>query len=94
MTNDQTKSDSDRKAALARAVSNRVATGGMRIESQSDYNAVLVKGGKVNHVLHLILTLVTLGAWSFIWLALWIIGREQREMISVDDYGNVNHEKL
>lgn len=66
----------------------------MRIESQSDYNAVLVKGKKVNHVLHLILTLITLGFWLIPWIVLVIVGKEKRMMVSVDDYGNVNIEDL
>jgi hypothetical protein len=32
---------------------------------------------KINHVLHLILTLVTLGVWSLVWLTLGIISTAQ-----------------
>ena len=61
---------------------------GARIESQSDYQAVVVRGKKVNHVLHLILTLVTLGLWGIVWIILAIAGGEKRQMVTVDDYGN------
>ena len=39
-----------------------------------------------NHVLHLILTLVTLGFWGIVcWIALAIFGGEKRQMITVHD---------
>ena len=87
------KSSDERKQALARTLQSEVA-GGARIESQSDYQAVLVKGHRVNHVLHLILTLVTLGIWAIVWLALAIVGGEKRRMASVDEYGNVSVQRL
>lgn len=76
------------KRNLSQAITREVASG-YRVESQTDIQAVLVKGGKVNHVLHLILTLITFGFWSFVWLVVWIINRETRLILSVDDYGNV-----
>lgn len=50
------------KMILAHHIPNYVAQG-WRIESQSDVLAVFVKGRRVNHVLHLILSLLTLGMW-------------------------------
>ena len=50
--------------------------------------AVIVRGRPVNHLLHLVLTLVTMGLWVPIWLALTIFGGEKRYSISVDEYGN------
>ena len=81
-----------RKSALAQAVSREVAAG-CRVESNSDYQAVMVKGKRVNHMLHLILTLVTLSLWSWVWLALAIFGGESRLVLTVDDYGNVLRQK-
>jgi hypothetical protein len=83
------KSPEERKQMLARAVANEVRQGG-RIESQSDYQAVIVKGSKTSHVLHLILTLVTAGLWAIVWIALAIFGGEKRTVIDVDAYGNTN----
>lgn len=40
---------------------------GWRIESQTATMAVLVKGKRPNHILHLILSIVTLGLWLIIW---------------------------
>jgi hypothetical protein len=63
---------------------------GYRVESQTDINAITMKGGSTNHVLHLILTLVTFGMWSLVWLIMWVINRQQGLILSVDDYGNVS----
>jgi len=82
------KSSDERKESLARTVSGQVASGA-RVESQSDYQAVVVRGKSVNHVLHLILTLVTLGLWAIVWIALAIFGGEKRSLVTVDEYGNV-----
>lgn len=89
-----TKSGDERKTALGRAVSNHLAKGGTRIETQSDFNAVLVRGKKVNHVLHGLLTLFTAGLWGIVWIILAVVSGEKRSMLSVDEFGNVNHEEL
>ena len=83
------KTADERKEALALRVSNMVASQGMRVESQSDYQAVLVKGKKVNHILHLILTLITVGTWGIVWILLVVLGGEKREIVRVDEFGNV-----
>jgi len=83
-----------RKEALARGVASQLAQGGRRVESQSDFNAVIVNGKPVNHVLHAILTLFSLGFWALVWITLIIIGGEKREMVTVDEYGNTSVQKL
>ncbi len=69
-------------------VANCVA-GGARIESQTQDQAVVVYGKPVNHVLHLILTLVTCGLWAIVWVIMALAGGEKRQVIRVDPYGNV-----
>jgi hypothetical protein len=93
-TTARTLEPEERKAALARAVANEVR-GGWHVQSQTDYQAVLLKPGtKVNHVLHLILTLVTLGLWAIVWIVVALTHkREHRAVIDVDAYGNVNVQK-
>ncbi len=88
----QPASPEQRRAALAQAVAREVASGG-RVESQSEIQAIIVHGKRVNHTLHLILTLVTLTVWSWVWLILWILGGEKRIILTVDDYGNVLRQK-
>lgn len=80
--------DATRRAYLAQAVANQVRQGS-RVESQMDFQAVLVDGKPVNHVLHLILTLVTCFAWGIVWLILVGLGGEKRYSLSVDGYGNI-----
>jgi hypothetical protein len=87
------KSAEERKELLARTVAAQVA-GGARVESQSDFQAVIVKGKPVNHVLHLILSLVTLFTWAIVWIALAIFGGEKRSMVTVDEYGNASVQKV
>ena len=85
------RADADtRKMKLAQAVQQEVIKGGV-VETQSDYSAVIRYGKSVNHVLHLILTIVTLTVWSLVWLVLWIIAVTSRKTITltVDEYGNV-----
>ena len=96
MTASTHKTSDERKEALARSIAGQIAGGG-RVESQSDFQAVVVKGKPVNHVLHLILTLISfpvLFAWAIVWLILVITGGEKRQMINVDEWGNVNVAKL
>lgn len=64
--------------------------GGARVESQSDFQAVLVRGKPVNHTLHLILSLVTCGVWALVWATLGVAGGEKRYVVQVDEYGNTN----
>jgi hypothetical protein len=69
----------ERKEALVRAVLRQVSLGA-RVDSQNDYQAILVTGHRPNHLLHLL----TLGFW----------GGEQRTSVSVDESGNTNIQKL
>ena len=85
----ETRTSEQRKDALATAVANSVREG-WNVQSQTDYQAVLVKGSKPNHVLHLILTLVTLGLWAIVWIALAFIQKVHHRVIAVDEYGTVN----
>lgn len=87
-----TKSLEERKALLAQALNGQVVQGS-RVETQSDYQAVLVKGKPVNHVLHLILSVLTfwmIGGWLWVWAGIALFGGEKRYTIQVDEYGNTN----
>ena len=83
-----------RKAALAHAVATEVRQG-WNVQSQTDYQAVMhIPAEKTNHILHLILTLITLGLWLIVWIALVVIHKGDRhEVIAVDEWGNVNIQK-
>jgi uncharacterized protein DUF2510 len=86
-------SEQERKAILAQQVQQAVARG-LRVESQTDFQAVLIEGQKVNHTLHAILTIFTCLLWGIVWAVIAGTGGERREMIVVDEFGNVQHQKL
>jgi hypothetical protein len=81
------KSSDERKESLARLVTGQLAAGS-RVESGSDYQAVLVRGHRPNNTLHLILTLCTAGLWGIVWIAVAALGGEKRSVASVDEWGN------
>ena len=85
-------SGEERRAVLAQAVQRHVLGGG-RIQSQTDRDAVIIYGSKPNHILHLILTLITFFMWGLIWIILALAQRETRVMVAVDDFGNVLEQK-
>ena len=63
---------------------------GWSIESQGQYYAVMVEGERVNHLLHLILSIITVGLWLIVWFILATSGGQQRMMIYVDEQGEVS----
>lgn len=87
------KSADERKQLLAQTLQTQIA-GGARIESQSDYQAVLVSGHRVNHLLHFLIGFPTLFFWWLIWIGIAIIGGEKRSTAQVDEFGNVNVQRL
>lgn len=79
----------DRKEILSDRVSAAIRKG-YRVESQSEYQAVMLKGKRPNHILHLILTIFTGGLWGvFVWLPLSIFKHEHRMVLFVDQDGHV-----
>lgn len=86
-------SNDERTERLAGNVASLVAQG-YRVESQTPHQAILVKGRRPNHLLHLILGIVTISLWwLFVWLPLILFGGEKRRVITVDVYGNVQTAK-
>ena len=55
---------------------------GWRVESQAENQAVLVKGRRPNHILHLLLSVVTGGIWLPIWILVAMTGGEKRKVVS------------
>lgn len=78
----------ERQQALNAYVTN-LAGQGWRVVSQSATNAQLVKGKPTNHVLHLILTIVTLGLWAVVWILTAIFAGEKTRFVTVDEQGRV-----
>lgn len=79
------------RTTLDRAVAKELASGA-ELESQAGTNAVLLKGKKVNHVLHAILSLITAGFWLIVWLILVVTNKRQRIILSVNERGEVERQ--
>ena len=84
----QTMSADHRKHQLAQVVAQHVA-GGARVESQTDYQAILVMGKPVNHLLHFLIGLLTCGLWWIVWIVLAVSGGENRYVLAVDEWGHI-----
>jgi hypothetical protein len=82
--------EADRVAALDEAVAKNVRAG-WRVESRGQYQAVVVKGSKPNHILHLILSIVTLGLWIPVWILITIFSSVKRDTLTVDATGVVRN---
>jgi hypothetical protein len=50
---------------------------------ETDQQAVLVTGHRPNHLLHLILSVLTLGLWLIVWLIVALAGGEKRKTVTV-----------
>jgi hypothetical protein len=81
-------STEERKAILAQQVANQVRDGA-RVESQQDFQVILVKGRRPNHLLHFLAGIFTLGLWWIVWIFITLAGGESRLVVSVDEYGHV-----
>jgi len=80
------KSVDQRKEILRNFVIGRVANG-YRVELQDDLSAVLLYGKRPNHILHLLLSIITLGIWLFIWIIIALSVKESRSLYKIDEYG-------
>jgi hypothetical protein len=80
--------EEQRRNALAQNLQQAVRKG-WRVESQTEYQANLVKGHRTNHILHLILSIVTLGLWLIVWLIVALTNKEKRRVVTVDEYGRI-----
>ena len=81
--------DEERKALLNLEVGARVLEGN-RVESRSDFEAVFVRGRRVNHILHLLLCIPTVGLWLIVWAVLAVFGGEERHVVRVDEQGHLH----
>ena len=77
-----------RQSILDRRLLEAVSHGG-EITSRSDFSAVVRYGRPVNHVLHLLLSLVTAGLWLFVWLALVLTNNRRVVYVVVDEFGGI-----
>jgi hypothetical protein len=80
-------SENEKANKLALAISTEVSKG-WRVESQSQIQAVLVKGKPINNTLHIVFSVLTLGVWLLIYVPILLVNRRQTKIIRVDEFGN------
>lgn len=80
--------DDQRKEMLAKRMQSFTGNG-YRVESQTDFSVTFVKGRRPNHLLHLILSVLTLGLWLFVWIGVAIMAGEKRRVLTIDAYGRI-----
>ncbi len=84
----QTLTTEQRKAILDRQIDSMFAAG-YRINSRTDTSAVMVRGKKINHLLHFLIGVFTSGLWWIVWLILALRGGEKETRIWVDEHGKL-----
>ena len=82
------KTDSERKQILDQLILTQVSRGATEV-MRSDFQVILSYGGKANHVLHFILSLLTFGLWLFVWLLIALGNKPKRYTYTVDKFGSV-----
>lgn len=81
------RSADERKAILEKRIIEFIALG-WTVEHKSDFDVVIKTGKRPNHILHLLLSLVSFGFWLPVWLLLSISMGKRLQRISIDEFGN------
>jgi hypothetical protein len=87
------KTAEERKSALSQMVAN-VSAQGYRVESQGDFQAVIIRGKRINHAVHIILSVLTAGLWLIVYGVVAATGGEKFEITQVDEWGTVSRQRL
>lgn len=80
--------DQQRKGVLTSFIA-RQTSKGWRLQFRGDYEAQLLRGKPTNHVLHLILSVITLGLWIPVWICVSLFTGQKEWFVTVDEFGNV-----
>lgn len=86
-------SEEDRHELLEAAVASRVQQGSRLVHEQR-FSATLEDGQRPNHLLHLVLTLITLGLWLIPWIVIGVTGGKRESVIEVDEHGKATLQKV
>ena len=78
----------DRQAILQHQVLNNAAKG-WTVLSQTQTQASLTKGKDTSHLLHLVLSVVTLGLWIPVWIVVTIAAGKKTRLVTVNEQGSV-----
>ncbi|TLF74034.1 DUF4234 domain-containing protein [Nocardia cyriacigeorgica] len=79
-----------RQQVLMMAVSAQTAQGS-QVLSMTQTSAVMLKIDQTNHILHVLLTIVTFGLWLIVWLIQMNTAKIRRYQIYVDEFGIVRY---
>ena len=60
----------------------KLLASGYHVEIQTAELTQLVKGHRVNHILHLLLTVFTVGLWLPVWIGVALFGGGRRKVIA------------
>lgn len=82
-------SKSSRDRVLALAVEDQVATHAATVVHHGPNGVVLGYRRPTSNGLHAVLTVLTLGTWAIVWLAVAVGRREDRLLLEIDPWGNV-----
>jgi len=89
-------SDGARRAMLGEAIANAVADGA-ELQSREDFTAVIVNSQGMSlpaNLINLALTVLTMGAWAFVWFAQALLaGGRMPIKIVVNEYGVIERDK-
>jgi hypothetical protein len=85
----QARPSSEERRALLRSAVRAETRNGWRLESRSDYQAVLVRRRTGSARVNVVLAVVTLGLWLLVWGCWCSSGEERRLVITVDEWGFV-----
>lgn len=84
-----TVSPERRQAILAEAVAFEMRQHGATVLGGTPYMVTLECGSRPNHVLHLLLSVITCGLWLPIWMLLTMTNPPSRRNLRVDEYGRL-----
>ena len=84
------RDDAEREALLKRYVLSNLSLGKFTIAYQEPFMAILNPVRKVNHILHVILSIVTVGLWLPIWLLVTLGENRKTLTLTVDEFGNIH----
>lgn len=80
---------SEARAAILERELQAEARHGWRIAANTGTQASLVKGKPTSHLLHVVLSLLTLGLWIPVWIAVAVLAGENTKVLTVDERGNI-----
>lgn len=79
----------EERSSILEASVRRAARKGWRVVSQTQTQAQLVKGKPTNHLLHLLLSIFTLGLWIPVWIGISLFSGQDEVFVTVTEDGAV-----